>query len=128
MLYFTDLVRIILHSVCDIGLVHVCSVDYNGRGCACAVISPLCQLLHTYVIVMSQCLKCCLLTLLTLFSLQEARQLAGKKHMISCGLNINIHVAIRHQLHLELEKFFHSQLRKPCRKRSKLAILEVLPV
>ena len=49
MLYFMDLVRKILHSaeVCDIGPVRL--VDYNGRGCECAVISPSCQLVHAYV-------------------------------------------------------------------------------
>ena len=34
-------------------------------------------------------------------------------YMISCSLNINIHVAICHQLNLELDKFFYSQLWKP---------------
>ena len=77
------------------------------------------------VMVTSRCLKCCLATNAAQpISLLETRQLAGKKHMISCGLNINIHVAIRHQLNLELVLFSATE----ASKRSKLAILEVLPV
>ena len=80
------------------------------------------------VMVISRCLKCCLLMLLSLFSLLETRQLAGKKHMISCSLNINIHVAIRHHAVKPRagEVFLFSATEAS--KRSKLVILEVLPV
>ena len=41
-----------------------------------------------------------------------------EKLMIFCSLNINIYVAIHHQLNLELEKVFYSQLQKPAKEVS----------
>ena len=54
----------------------------------------------------------------SIFSAIETRQLAGKKHTISCSRNINTRVAIFRQLNLELVKCFYSQLRKPAKEVS----------